>query len=181
MRLRSRRPAVLVLTLVLALTGCSSQPVIEIPEQSGATAVITPTPVPPEQTAAARPVLDCAAVLPASRIEESTGLPAGSVELVDDGRSCSYSVAGNPSALEVTLAPARLIETFVGAGEAVGATPVPLGDAAYRVDRDAAASRPAELAIQAGGYEVRVVSHLGDSATALDWAESVLAAAGVRL
>lgn len=156
-------------------------PVVEIPERSGATAVITPTPVPTEPAAAEQPVLDCAAVLPSSRIEETTGLPAGSVALTDDARSCTYSVAGNPSALEVTLAPARLLETFVGAGEAVGATPVPLGDAAYRVDRDAAASQPGELAIQAGGYEVRIVSHLGDSATALDWAETVLAAVGVRL
>ncbi|MBO0983069.1 hypothetical protein [Rathayibacter sp. SD072] len=181
MRLRSRRPAVLVLSLVVVLAGCSSEPVVEIPEQSGATAVITPTPVPAEPTAAAQPVLDCATVLPASRIEESTGLPTRSVALVGDGRRCTYSVAGNPSALEVTLAPARLLETFVGAGEAVGATPVPLGDAGYRVDRDAGASQPGELAIQAGGYEVRIVSHLGDSAAALDWAETVLAAAGVRL
>jgi hypothetical protein len=180
-RLRSRRSAVPALALVLALSACSSEPVIEVPERAGDGATITPTAIPRSEPAASAPTLDCARVLPAAGIEQSAGLPAGSVELVDDGRSCSYAAAGNPSALVVTLGPARLLETFVGAGEAVGATAVPLGDAAYRVDPVAGASQPGELAIQAGGYELRIVSFLGDSSTAIDWAGAVLADVGVRL
>ncbi|OOB91830.1 hypothetical protein [Rathayibacter sp. VKM Ac-2630] len=181
--MRSRLWSPVVLACVLGVAGCSSQPVVDVPASAGAGATLTPTPIATRDTtpSSAGPALDCAAVLPGSRIEQDLGLPSGAAGLADDGRTCSYSLAGNPEAVVVTLTPARLLETFVGAGEAAGAVPVPLGEAAYQRSAPEGGTESSELAVLAGGYELRIVSFVGDPAVVVQWAETVFAAVGVRL
>jgi len=180
---RSRLWPPVVLACVLGLAGCSSQPVVDVPATAGAGATLTPTPIATRDStpSSAGPALDCAVVLPGSRIEQDLGLPSGAAALADDGSSCSYAIAGNPEAVVVTLTPARLLETFRGAGEAVGAVSVPLGEAAYQRTAPEGGTEPSELAVLAGGYELRIVSYVGDSAVSVQWAQTVFASVDVRL
>lgn len=182
------RPAAVVALLAAAilLSGCSGDDVIDVPSSAEAVAPATP-PSDPASPAPARPALDCERVLPASAVESGIGLPAGTVSPgvfaapTPEEQDCSYSIAGNPSAVVVALRPARLAETFQGAGEAVGAAPAPLGVDAYWVEGDPATARPSELAVLAGGYELHLVSHVGDQGLLTDWAVSALDAVGVAL
>lgn len=173
--------AVLLLAATALLTGCSSTGVVDVPESARTTApsaVTAPESV-PSATVAPAPELDCSAALPASAVETAVGLPAGTAVLVQAGDTCSYGIAGNPSAVLVSVGPARLAETFAGAGEAVGAVPAPLGEAAYRLEGSAAT--PSQLAVLAGGYELHVESFVGDQDVLADWAVAVFDALGVRL
>jgi hypothetical protein len=176
--------AVLLLAATALLAGCSSTGVVDVPESARTTApsaVAAPESVPSATaaTVAPAPELDCSAALPASAVETAVGLPAGTAALVQAGDTCSYGIAGNPSAVLVSVGPARLAETFAGAGEAVGAVPAPLGEAAYRLDGSAAT--PSQLAVLAGGYELHVESFVGDQDVLADWAVAVFEALGVRL
>ncbi|TCL84895.1 MULTISPECIES: hypothetical protein [unclassified Rathayibacter] len=176
--------AVLLLAATALLTGCSSAGVVDVPESAGTTApdaVAAPESVPSATaaTVAPAPELDCSAALPASAVETAVGLPAGTAVLVQAEDSCSYGIAGNPSAVLVSVGPARLAETFAGAGEAVGAVPAPLGEAAYRLEGSAAT--PSQLAVLAGGYELHVESFVGDQDVLADWAVAVFDSLGVRL
>ncbi|NQX04403.1 hypothetical protein HQQ82_06270 [Rathayibacter sp. VKM Ac-2856] len=179
---RSHHP-VLLLAAVTLLAGCSSTPVVDVPASAvsaSPSAAVAPSPTATATVApSAGPELDCAAALPAAVVETGVGLPAETATLVQSGDSCSYGIAGNPAAVVVTVGPARLAETFQGAGEAVGAVPVPLGEAAYRIQGSATA--PSELAVLAGGYELRVESFVGDQDLLAEWAVAVLDSLGVRL
>ncbi|MCJ1699193.1 hypothetical protein MT356_05615 [Rathayibacter festucae] len=177
--------AVLLLAATALLAGCSSTGVVDVPESARTTApsaVAAPESVPSATAATvapSAPALDCSAALPASAVETAIGLPAGTAVLVQAGDTCSYGIAGNPSAVLVSVGPARLAETFAGAGEAVGAVPAPLGEAAYRLDGSAAT--PSQLAVLAGGYELHVESFVGDQDVLADWAVAVFDSLGVRL
>lgn len=176
--------AVLLLAATALLAGCSSTGVVDVPESARTTApsaVAAPESVPSATaaTVAPAPELDCSAALPASAVETAVGLPAGTAVLVQAGDTCSYGIAGNPSAVLVSVGPARLAETFAGAGEAVGAVPAPLGEAAYRLEGSAAT--PSQLAVLAGGYELHVESFVGDQDVLADWAVAVFDSLGVRL
>lgn len=180
-RLLAVLPVVSVAALVLV--GCSSPDVIDVPESAVVSEVpraeATPSTAP--ESTATGPALDCATALPASVVEAGTGLPVGTVASVDSAQGqCVYSIAGNPGAVVVTLGSARLAETFTGQGEAQGATPAPLGSAAYWLEGDGASS-PSELAVLSEGYELHVVSYVGDRSTLVDWAAAVLASVGAPL
>ncbi|ROQ15944.1 hypothetical protein EDF54_0813 [Rathayibacter sp. PhB93] len=176
--------AVLLLAATALLAGCSSTGVVDVPESARTTApsaVAAAESVPSETaaTVAPAPELDCSAALPASAVETAVGLPAGTAVLVQAGDTCSYGIAGNPSAVLVSVGPARLAETFAGAGEAVGAVPAPLGEAAYRLE--GSPTTPSQLAVLAGGYELHVESFVGDQDVLADWAVAVFDSLGVRL
>ncbi|QHC59735.1 hypothetical protein [Rathayibacter sp. VKM Ac-2760] len=188
--MRLHHPILLVAAAAL-LTGCASGPVIDVPESatsadgSAAAPAVTAEAETPEPTAeptvapTEAAALDCGTALPAATVEAGAGLPAGTVELVQSGDVCSYGIAGNPSAVVVTVGPARLAETFVGAGEAVGAVSAPLGEAAYRLEGSTGA--PSELAVLASGYELHVQSYVGEQDVLADWAVAVLGSLGVPL
>ena len=186
--MRAHQPVLLVVAVAALLAGCSSAAVVDVPESAGtaaASAVAVPEPAPSATTATTAtaaptsPDLDCSSALPASVVDAGVGLPAGTTVLLPEADSCSYSIAGNPSAVVVDVGPARLAETFAGAGEAVGAVPAPLGEAAYRLEGSPAA--PSELAVLAGGYELHVTSFVGDQDLLADWAVAVFDSLGVRL
>ncbi|SMH31127.1 hypothetical protein SAMN06295885_0541 [Rathayibacter oskolensis] len=187
--MRLRLPVLLTACVVLALTGCSSDSVIDVPESSGTPSGSTDAGTPPPAistpvetaSAAAGPAIDCATALPSSVVEESVGLPAGTVSAAAGGGDCTYSIAGNPSALVLRIDSAPLAETFTGGGEAKGATPAPLGAAAYWLAGDPRTSTPSELAVLAGGYELHIVSFVGDQGLLVDWAVSAFAAVDVSL
>jgi len=182
---RAHQPVLLVVAVAALLAGCSSAAVVDVPESAGtaaSSAVAVPEPAPSATTATAAPTapdLDCSSALPASVVDAGVGLPAGTTVLLPSADSCSYSIAGNPSAVVVDVGPARLAETFAGAGEAVGAVPAPLGEAAYRLEGSPAT--PSELAVLAGGYELHVTSFVGDQDLLADWAVAVFDSLGVRL
>ncbi|NQX15201.1 hypothetical protein [Rathayibacter sp. VKM Ac-2857] len=182
--MRPHHPLLLIAATVL-LAGCSSPAVLDVPESAGTaapTSVAAPEAVPTATAATdtpAAPELDCSAALPAAAVESAVGLPAGTAVLLQTEDACSYAIAGNPSAVLVTVGPARLAETFTGAGEAVGAVPAPLGEAAYRLE--GSPTTPSELAVLAGGYELHVESFVGDQDALADWAVAVLDSLGVRL
>ncbi|MWV50874.1 hypothetical protein GRS96_16505 [Rathayibacter sp. VKM Ac-2803] len=179
--MRLRLP-VLVLATALLLSGCASGTVIDVPESAGsAAAAPTGTAAPSAEPAPSVAVaLDCSTALPASALEDRVGLPRGTATAsVVDG-DCTYAIAGNPSAVVVSVAPGRLVETFTGEGDSRGAVPVPLGMAAYWVPGDASSS-PSELAVLAGGRELHIVSFVGDQPALLDWAVAVLGSLGVDL
>ncbi|TDX80753.1 hypothetical protein EDF35_0414 [Rathayibacter sp. PhB151] len=175
--------AVLLLAATALLAGCSSTGVVDVPESARTTAPGAASESVPSATATAvappAPALDCSAALPASAVETAVGLPAGTAVLVQAGDTCSYGIAGNPSAVLVGVGPARLAETFAGAGEAVGAVPAPLGEAAYRLE--GSPTTPSQLAVLAGGYELHVESFVGDQDVLADWAVAVFDSLGVRL
>ncbi|QHC67494.1 hypothetical protein GSU68_13570 [Rathayibacter sp. VKM Ac-2759] len=170
---------------VLLLSGCASGAVIDVPDSAGSAATAVPTasaaPEPPAATSTAAAALDCTTALPAGTVEDRLGLPRGTATpAVVDG-DCAYSIAGNPSAVAVSLTPARLVDTFTGEGDSRGAASVPLGSAAYWVQGSAATSTPSELAVLAGGQELHIVSFVGDQGALLDWAVAVLGSVGVDL
>jgi hypothetical protein len=175
--------AVLLLAATALLAGCSSTGVVDVPEAARTTAPSAASESVPSATATTvappAPALDCSAALPASAVETAVGLPAGTVVLVQAGDTCSYGIAGNPFAVLVGVGPARLAETFAGAGEAVGAVPAPLGEAAYRLE--GSPTTPSQLAVLAGGYELHVESFVGDQDVLADWAVAVFDSLGVRL
>ncbi|KQQ05208.1 MULTISPECIES: hypothetical protein [unclassified Rathayibacter] len=184
--MRLRLP-VLVSAVVLLLSGCASAAVIDVPDSAGsAPASSTSAAAPPATpaasatpTAVAPAALDCDAALPAGTVEDRVGLPRGTATpAVVDG-DCTYSIAGNPSAVVVSLTPARLTDTFTGEGDSRGAVSVPLGTAGYWVQGSAAT--PSEFAVVAGGQELHIVSFVGDQGALIDWAVSVLASVGVDL
>ncbi|PPF25428.1 hypothetical protein C5D07_06580 [Rathayibacter tritici] len=178
-RLRSSAAAaILALALAADVSGCASGAVIDIPD-SAVSASATNVPPATSAPATAEQDVDCAGALAATAIEQDTGLPAGSVVLAAAGDTCSYALAGNDSAVVLTLHRGPLLETFTGAGEAAGAVPVSLGTAAYWLPGLAPA--PSELAVLAGGWELRIVSSVGEQATLVDWAVSALASVGVPL
>ncbi|PPG48580.1 hypothetical protein C5C24_15710 [Rathayibacter sp. AY2B3] len=185
MRLRSSAAAALLaLSLAVGVSGCASGDVIDVPESAG---VASATPVPsaapsvpsvPSSDPAGEGV-DCASALPASLVEQEAGLTAGAVALTAAGDTCSYAVDGGDPAVVLTLHRGPLVETFTGAGEALGAVPVSLGTAAYWVQ--GIASAPSELAVLAGGWEARIVSSVGEQSTLVGWAVSALASVDVPL
>lgn len=181
--MRQRLLALVVVAAgALVVTGCSSD-VIDVPASAVVSEVprasVTPSATP--QVTADQAALDCAVALPASDVEAGIGLPAGTVTAGSSSAGvCTYTIAGNPAAVIVSLASARLPETFTGAGEAQGATPAPLGTAAYWVEGEGGTT-PSEFAVLAGGYELHVVSYVGDRSTLVDWAVEVLAAVDVPL
>ncbi|QHF23522.1 hypothetical protein GTU73_05500 [Rathayibacter sp. VKM Ac-2804] len=182
--MRPHHPLLVVAATIL-LAGCSSAPVLDVPEsaRTAAPSSLAAPEAAPTATATAdlpaSPELDCSTALPPAAVESAVGLPAGTAALQQSGDTCSYAVAGNPSAVVVRVGPARLAETFIGAGEAVGAVSAPLGEAAYRLE--GSPTTPSELAVLAGGYEVHVESYVGDQDVLADWAVAVLDPLGVRL
>ncbi|PPI18261.1 hypothetical protein C5D34_15565 [Rathayibacter sp. AY1B1] len=188
MRLRSSAAAVLLaLALAVGVSGCASGDVIDVPESAG---VASATPVPSAAPTApsvpsvpssdpAGEGVDCASALPASLVEQEAGLTPGAVALTAAGDTCSYAVDGGDPAVVLTLHRGPLVETFTGAGEALGAVPVSLGTAAYWAQ--GIASAPSELAVLAGGWEARIVSSVGEQSTLVGWAVSALASVDVPL
>ncbi|AZZ48089.1 hypothetical protein C5C45_10170 [Rathayibacter rathayi] len=177
MQLRSPTAAAL-LALAIGMSGCACGTAIDIPDSArgkSATSAPTATPAP---TAVEQDV-DCAGALPVTTIEQDTGLPAGSVVLAAARDTCSYALAGNDSAVVLILHRGPLLETFTGEGKAIGAVPISLGTAAYWLEGLAPA--PSELAVLAGGWELRIVSSIGKQSTLVDWAVSALASVGVPL
>ncbi|QHC71110.1 hypothetical protein [Rathayibacter sp. VKM Ac-2801] len=182
MRLRSSAAAALLaLALAAGVSGCASGDVIVVPESAG---VASATPVPSAAPTApssdpAEEGVDCASALPSSLVEQEAGLTAGTVALTSAGDTCSYAVDGGDPVVVLTLHRGPLVETFTGAGEALGAVPVSLGTAAYWVQ--GIASAPSELAVLAGGWEARVVSSVGEQSALVGWAVSALATVDVPL
>jgi hypothetical protein len=169
------------------VSGCASGDVIDVPESAGvASATPVPSSVPSAPSVPSVPSsdpagegVDCASALPASLVEQEAGLTAGAVALTAAGDTCSYAVDGGDPAVVLTLHRGPLVETFTGAGEALGAVPVSLGTAAYWVQ--GIASAPSELAVLAGGWEARIVSSVGEQSTLVGWAVSALASVDVPL
>lgn len=187
MRHRTAAIALTAILTVLPLAGCSGDAVVDVPESATVSLPPRATAAPSEQGSAGpaesidSPGLDCALALPASAIEDATGLPGGSVtEEPAEGGHCSYAIAGNPAAVAVTLRPARLAETFAGEGEALGAVQAPLGEDAYWLEGEGPASA-SEFAVLASGYELHIVSYVGQRDDVVGWAVSVLASVGVEL
>ncbi|MBF4461624.1 MULTISPECIES: hypothetical protein [unclassified Rathayibacter] len=180
MRPRSASVAVAAVALSTLLAGCSGGALIEVPESASPTIASAARSAGEGTARSATDTLDCAAALPASRIEKDLALPEGAVgqpEPSTDG--CAYAIAGNPSAIVLTMEPGRLADTFKRAGRAQGATPAPLGTAAYWRRGDA--REPSELAVLAGGIEVHLVSSVGEQTTLVSWAVAMLASQGVTL
>jgi hypothetical protein len=171
--------AALGLSAVLLLSGCAGPDVIDVPA-SASGPVESPEAAPSATGVPTSEPLDCAGALPAALIEEDAGLATGAVVSRAEGDQCSYAVAGDDTAAVVlTLHRGPLVETFEGAGEAVNAVPLSLGTAAYW--RQGLSGAPSELAVLAGGWEVRVASSVGDQPAMVDWAGSALASVGVPL
>ncbi|PPG26490.1 MULTISPECIES: hypothetical protein [unclassified Rathayibacter] len=184
MRLRSSAAAALLaLALAAGVSGCASGEVIDVPESAGlASTTPVPSAAPTVSSVPSVPSsegVDCATALPASLVEQEAGLTAGTVSITAAGDTCSYAVDGGDPVVVLTLHRGPLVETFTGAGEALGAVPVSLGTAAYWVQ--GIASAPSELAVLAGGWEARIVSSVGEQSTLVGWAVSALATVDVPL
>ncbi|PPF15296.1 hypothetical protein [Rathayibacter sp. AY1A7] len=165
MRLRSSAAAALLaLALAGGVSGCASGEVIDVPESAGlASTPPVPSPAPTVPSVPSSEGVDCATALPASLVEQEAGSTAGTVSIAAAGDTCSYAVDGGDPVVVLTLHRGPLVETFTGAGEALGAAPVSLGTAAYGVQ--GIASAPSELAVLAGGWEARIVSSVGEQST----------------
>ncbi|PPF35417.1 MULTISPECIES: hypothetical protein [unclassified Rathayibacter] len=181
MRLRSSAAAALLaLALAAGVSGCASGEVIDVPESAGlASTTPVPSAAPTVSSVPSSEGVDCATALPASLVEQEAGLTAGTVSITAAGDTCSYAVDGGDPVVVLTLHRGPLVETFTGAGEALGAVPVSLGTAAYWVQ--GIASAPSELAVLAGGWEARIVSSVGEQSTLVGWAVSALATVDVPL
>ncbi|PPH27010.1 hypothetical protein [Rathayibacter sp. AY1F9] len=179
----SAAAAVLALALAGGVSGCASGEVIDVPESAGL-ASTPPVPsaaptVPSVPSVPSSEGVDCATALPASLVEQEAGSTAGTVSITAAEDTCSYAVDGGDPVVVLTLHRGPLVETFTGAGEALGAVPVSLGTAAYGVQ--GIASAPSELAVLAGGGEARIVSSVGEQSTLVGWAVSALATVDVPL
>ncbi|PPH64153.1 hypothetical protein C5D25_05835 [Rathayibacter sp. AY1D7] len=181
MRLRSSAAAALLaLALAAGVSGCASGEVIDVPESAGlASTTPVPSAAPTVPSVPSSEGVDCATALPPSLVEQEAGLTAGTVSITAAGDTCSYAVDGGDPVVVLTLHRGPLVETFTGAGEALGAVPVSLGTAAYWVQ--GIASAPSELAVLAGGWEARIVSSVGEQSTLVGWAVSALATVDVPL
>ncbi|PPG55896.1 MULTISPECIES: hypothetical protein [unclassified Rathayibacter] len=163
MRLRSSAAAALLaLALAGGVSGCASGEVIDVPESAGlASTTPVPSAAPTVSSVPSVPSsegVDCATALPASLVEQEAGSTAGTVSITAAGDTCSYAVDGGDPVVVLTLHRGPLVETFTGAGEALGAVPVSLG-------MQGIASAPSELAVLAGGWEARIVSSVGEQST----------------
>ncbi|MWV30277.1 hypothetical protein [Rathayibacter iranicus] len=175
---RPARLAMLALVLGAVLSGCASGDVIDVPESAG-NVIANAAPRSTPSVGATVDSVDCGVALPAIVVEHDLGLPAGTVTLAPAGQVCSYTIAGDDSAVVLTLRRGPLLETFTDAGEAVGAVPLSLGMAGYWLP--GSGSAPSELAVLAGGWELHVVSSLGGQSTLVGWACVALASVGVPL
>ncbi|SMH31129.1 hypothetical protein SAMN06295885_0543 [Rathayibacter oskolensis] len=196
--IRSLRVATpVVAALVLALAGCSSS-TIDIPE--GAVVSAAPTRVPVEsapvesapaqstpeasatvETEEPAPVtetLDCATVLPVETIEAALELPAGFVTPSSTGAGCSWSMAGNTSALVLQTATGATSDSLAQQ-EAAGATePSDLGDQAFFRAGDPAVDPAATLVVLAADRLLSLRSYVGDQEPLESLAADVFSALG---